>query len=70
MFRKKTPSELIRMSFSMYATSKKLVTQAILRENPNISPLDLKKQLFLKFYGNDYTEEQKQKILAYFDLHA
>jgi hypothetical protein len=70
MFRKKTASERIHMSFDMYALSKRLVTSAILRENPHISPLDLKKQLFLKFYGNDYSEEKKQKILLHFDHHA
>jgi len=36
------------MSYSMHDTSKELVTLAILRENPNISKLDLKKELFFE----------------------
>lgn len=51
---------------SMHATAKYLVVCAILAENPNISPTALKQQIFLKFYQDDYTAEQCQKILNHF----
>jgi hypothetical protein len=58
----KTPQERFAMGLSMCATSRILVKQAILRENPNISPLDFKKELFLKYYGNEFTKEQKEEF--------
>ena len=67
MMATKTPDERLQMSYSMHATSKLLVTHAILRENPSISKLDLKKELFLKFYKDDFSLEEREKILAYFD---
>jgi hypothetical protein len=67
MIRAKSPSERARMGWSMYLTSKYLVTRAILEENPNISKSDLKKELFLRFYGNEFDEEARKKIFAYFD---
>jgi hypothetical protein len=67
MIQLRSPSERAMMGLSMYATSKKLVTDAILRDNPDISKADLRKQLFLKFYGNDFTPEEQQKILFHLE---
>lgn len=66
MIQKKTPSERAMMGCSMYDVSKHLVTQAILRENPNISKTELKQQLFLKFYKDDFSPEEREKILKHF----
>ncbi len=63
----KTPEERLQMSWSMHYLSKKLITNAILRDNPTISEADLKKEIFLRFYGDDFGEEEKQRILAQFD---
>ena len=49
---------------SMHALSRKLVIQAILRENPDISDRELRQEFFRKFYGQDYEEEEQKKILA------
>ena len=65
MIRQKTPQERLEMGCSMYDTSKYLVTRAILRENPNITPAALRQELFLKFYRNDFNPEQIEKILAH-----
>lgn len=62
---KKTPEERLKMGWSMYETSKYLVTQAILRENPSISEAELRQELFLKFYGNDFSPEESKKILEH-----
>jgi hypothetical protein len=65
MFRTKTPQERFRMGCSMYDTSRYLVTRAILRENPHISPAALRQELFLKFYGDDFNPTERQRILDY-----
>ena len=65
MIRMKTPSERAQMGASMFETSKYLVTQSILRDNPHISQTELRRELFLKFYGNDFTDSQKEKIILH-----
>lgn len=64
IIRQKTPQERLEMASSMFALSRQLVIQFILRENPDISDSALRQEFFLKFYGQDYTEEELQKILA------
>ena len=63
MIQKKTPSERALMGTSMYATSRSLIIRAIKEKNPNISEANLRKELFLAFYGDDFTLEAKEKIL-------
>lgn len=65
MIQEKTPEERALMGSSMYATSRYLVTQGILNNNPNISPLALRQKIFLTFYGDEFTESERKKILNY-----
>lgn len=52
------------MASSMLSLSRKLVIEAILRDNPDISDSALRQEFFLKFYSQDYQEEELQKILV------
>ena len=65
MIRAKTPEERLRMGCSMYDFSKRLVTRAILENRPGLSSGDLRQELFLRFYGNDFDAPVRQKILFY-----
>jgi len=65
MIRRKTPEERLRMGCSMFDFSKSLVVNAILRERPNLSPAELRGELFLRFYGNDFAPARREKILAH-----
>lgn len=65
MFQEKSPTERLKMGCSMYETSKYLVARAIWENNNIYSVADLKQQLFLRFYGNDFDAETRQKILEY-----
>lgn len=67
MIRMKSPIERFKMGCSMYDTSKYLVIRGILEDNPNISETDLRKELFLKFYGNDFDSVKRQKILDHLE---
>lgn len=66
MIRLKSPIERLRMGMAMYETSKYLIIRAILEENPKISEVDLRKEIFLKFYRNDYDLAQQEKIIKHF----
>ena len=63
MILRKLPEERLRMGCSMYDFSKQLVTGAILRENPDLSPHVLRGELFRRFYGNDFDVATQKKIL-------
>jgi len=65
MIRMKSPIERLRMGASMYETSKYLITRAILEDNPQISEAELRKEIFLKFYGNDYNATEREKIIQH-----
>lgn len=70
MIQQKTPIERMRMGWSMYETSKSLVIRAILEENPNISKADLRKEIFLRFYRNDFSPAEREKICAYLEKNT
>ena len=65
MIRKKTPEQRLVMGCSMYDFSKKLVTNSILRENPDISAANLRREVFLRFYGNVLEQGKQEQFLAY-----
>ena len=59
--------ERFEMGCSMYEFSKELVIRGVLKENPYISETRLRQQIFLKFYGNDFEPEQRDKILKWIE---
>ncbi len=63
MIQKKSPIERLKMGCSMYDTSKYLVTRFILENNPTISPIALRQEIFLKFYWDDFNAEQREKFI-------
>jgi hypothetical protein len=67
MMRQKTPIERWEMGSSMFDASQELVTRFILEENPGISAAELKQELFLKFYKDDFSPAEREKILKHFE---
>lgn len=65
IIRSKTPLERIKMGCSMYETSRYLIQRSILENNPEISKKALLKELFLKFYKNDFTSAECERIIKY-----
>ncbi len=67
MFRTKTPVERFKMGCSMYETSRYLIIRAILNDNPHISKAGLQRELFLKFYGDEFNLDEQKKILSHLE---
>ena len=65
MIVKKTPEQRLAMGCSMYDFAKQLATSSILQKNPGISRTDLKQELLLRFYGQDFDETERKKILTH-----
>lgn len=66
----KTPIERLTMGWSMYETSKYLIIRGILEENPNISEVALRQEVFLRFYREDFNPAEREKILNYIEKTA
>ncbi len=65
MFQKKSPMERLEMGSSMYETAKYLMARAIGEETRICSLADMRQELFLRFYGNDFDHATRQKILSH-----
>lgn len=64
MMQAKSPLERLEMGCSMYETSRQLLIRAILENNPKISEVGLRRELFLKFYGNDFDPITREEIVS------
>ena len=63
MLMSRTPLERLRMVSRMFDSSRKLVIAGIQNERPQISDAQLRGQLFLRMYGNDFTAADRKRII-------
>lgn len=63
---KKTTGERFMMAIEMYEMSRAIVETSIKNKQPSISALELKKEVFRRFYSTDFSESEMQKILDSF----
>lgn len=52
--------EKLLMALSMFETARELVIASLPKD---ISESELRKELFLRFYGNDFDDEEKARII-------
>ena len=62
---KKTPEERFRLGIEMIEEGRKLVECSIKNENPGITPTELKRAVFKRFYENDFSVEELNTILQH-----
>lgn len=58
-----TPSERLTMAFDMFDCARELVRSGIRHRNPGATPAEVEQQLFLRFYGRDFSPERTAVIL-------
>lgn len=63
MLLQRSGEERLKMGCSMYATARVLVRASALQAEPSASPAALKKFFFLRFYGPDFDNATRKKIL-------
>ena len=54
------------MGCSMYDTAKQIVQSAVRSQRPAITPEEMKKEIFLRFYGRQFSRADREKILSMF----
>lgn len=64
MMMKKSGEERLKMGFSMFDAARRQVIASIMRDNPNADIKDIKRELFLRFYEQDFPLEEREKILC------
>ena len=63
MLLQRSGEERLKMGCSMHATAQALVRASILNKTPSISPAELRKAIFLRFYAQDFDPATREKIL-------
>ena len=53
------------MGCSMHATAQALVRASVLAKKPLASPAELRRALFLRFYGEEFGVREREKIVAW-----
>ena len=60
----KSGQERVLMGCSMYDTAKKIVSSAILNSQPEITDVEMKKEIFLRFYGKEFRPVDLKKFIS------
>ena len=61
IYKNKSGEEKLLIALSMFETARELVISSLPR---NLSEKELRKELFLRFYENDFSINEKEKILS------
>jgi hypothetical protein len=64
MILSRTPAERLKMASGMYDSGKKLVISGIQKEGRLLNASQLRAQLFLRMYGNDFSATEIEKIMS------
>lgn len=69
MLMKKSGQERLQMGFSMYDLARDQVTASLKVKASSADSREMRKWIFLRFYGQDFTLEMREKILEYLDKY-
>ena len=64
MLLERSGQERLKMGCSMHATAQALAKASISQQHPNAHPAELKRLLFLHFYGADFEPEERKRIAS------
>ncbi len=67
MMMKKSGQERLLMGFSMFEMARRQVVASVKMNNPDADIKDIRREIFLRFYGQDFSPEERQKILSKLD---
>jgi len=60
----KSGEERLVMGCSMYDTAKRIALSAIRNRRPGITDAEIKKEIFLRFYGPEFSKADREKLLS------
>ena len=59
----RTPAERLRMCARMFSAAKTLVLAGMTSDLGEMTPVETQRQLFLRFYGKEFTDVETEAIL-------
>ena len=60
----KTGQKRLLMGCSMYDTAKEIVRSSIYNRRPGITEADMRREIFLRFYGQDFSRAEREKLMS------
>jgi len=61
---RKSGEQRLLMGCSMYDTAKQIVRSAIYNSRPGITDAEIKREIFLRFYGEEFSQADREKYLS------
>ncbi|RJR20281.1 MAG: hypothetical protein C4581_03625 [Nitrospiraceae bacterium] len=65
MMMRKSGEERLRMGFEMFNMARTQVIASIRIQKPDADLAEISKELFIRFYGQDFSHDESRKILAH-----
>lgn len=63
MLKKKSGQERLQMGFSMFDFALEQVSASVKMRNPHAKKEEIRREIFLRLYGEDFTSAERDKIL-------
>lgn len=60
-----TPTQRVRMMSDMFDTARRILISNIRANQPDISDVELRVQVFLRTYQHDFAPAERDRIVAY-----
>jgi len=67
MMASKTPGERLRMALDMYEFARTIARAGIVARDPNATEAEIRKRLFLQFYGHELPQPLIDRVLRDID---
>jgi len=64
MMMKKSGQERLKMGFSMFAMARRQIMASVKMNKPDADIKQIRKELFLRFYGGEFSKKEQERILA------
>ena len=65
MMMHKSGEQRLRMGCSMYDTAKQIVRSAIYEAHSEITETQMRREIFLRFYGHEFSRDEREKLFQY-----
>ena len=62
MMMRKSGEERLRMACSMFDTARQIVRISILGSRPDVTDYEMKREIFLRFYGHEFSREYVDRL--------
>lgn len=69
MMMKKSGEDRLKMGFTMFGMARRQVIASISMNKPDADIQEIRKEIFIRFYGQDFSLKEQKKILMHIAKH-